>query len=147
VYNISSMNEIISSSLAAQKQISLLLGFFAMAALLLGAVGTYGVISYSVSQRTNEMGIRMALGAQQRDILRMVVTSGAKLVAIGIGGGLVLSALLTRFLASFLYGVKATDPVTFGGVAALLFAVALVACLVPARRATKVDPMIALRYE
>jgi len=147
VYNISSMNEIISTSLAAQKQISLLLGFFAMAALLLGGVGTYGVISYSVSQRTNEMGIRMALGAQRRDILRMVVTSGAKLVAVGIGGGLVLSAILTRFLASFLYGVKATDPVTFGGVAALLFTVAIVACLVPARRATKVDPMIALRYE
>ena len=147
VYNIASMNEIISASIASQKQISLLLGFFAMAALLLGAVGTYGVISYSVSQRTNEMGIRMALGAQRRDILGLVVSSGARLVAMGIACGLVLSVILTRFMASFLYGVKATDPVTFGGVSLLLFGVAIIACLVPARRATKVDPMIALRYE
>jgi len=141
------MNEIVASSIATQRQISLLLGFFALAALLLGAVGTYGVISYSVSQRTNEMGIRMALGAQRRDILSMVVTGGAKLVAMGIAAGLILSVFLTRFMASFLYGVKATDPVTFGGVALLLFSVAIAACVVPARRATKVDPMIALRYE
>jgi putative ABC transport system permease protein len=147
VYNIASMNEIVASSIATQRQISLLLGFFAVAALLLGAVGTYGVISYSVSQRTNEMGIRMALGAQRKDILGLVVTGGAKLVALGIAGGLLLSLFLTRFMASFLYGVKSTDPLTFGAVAFLLFSVAIVACVVPARRATKVDPMIALRYE
>ena len=147
VYNISTMDEIISMSIAQKRFLSVLLVFFGMAALMLGAVGTYGVISYSVSQRTNEMGIRLALGAQAHNILGMVLGQGAKLIAIGVGFGLAVALLASRFMASFVFGVTATDPVTFGGVALLLLCVAIAACYVPARRATKVDPLIALRYE
>ncbi len=147
VYNVSSMDEIISVSIARQRFLGVLLVFFGCAALLLGAVGTYGVISYSVSQRTNEMGIRMALGAQARNILGIVLGQGAKLIAIGVGCGLAVALLASRFMASFVFGVKATDPVTFGAVALLLLLVATAACYIPARRATRVDPMIALRHE
>jgi predicted permease len=147
VYNVSSMDEIISLSIARQRFLGVLLVFFGGAALLLGAVGTYGVISYSVSQRTNEMGIRMALGAQTNNILGLVLGRGAKLIAFGVGCGLVVALLASRLMASFVFGVSARDPVTFGGVGLLLLMVATAACYVPARRATRVDPMIALRHE
>ena len=147
VYNVEPMNEIIHTSIARERFATLLFVFFAGAALLLGAIGTYGVLSYSVSQRTHEMGIRMALGAEARDILGLVLRWGGKLIAAGIVVGVALAALFSRLLASMLYGVTTTDPMTFGLVSLVLIVVAIAACYIPARRATKVDPMIALRYE
>lgn len=147
VYAAQTMGEIVETSFAAQRFAGLLLGLFAGIALILAAVGIYGVMAYSVGQRTQEMGIRMALGATRRDILRLVLGRGSLLTFAGALIGLLACLGLTRFLASLLFGITATDPVTFLGVAFVLGAVALFACYVPARRATRVDPLIALRYE
>jgi putative ABC transport system permease protein len=141
------MDEVIAGLVAPQRFQMLLLGLFAMLALVLAAVGIYGVVSYSCSLRVHEFGIRMALGAERRDLLRMVIRKGAKLALIGVCVGLGGALLLTRFLSSMLYGVKPTDPLTLAGVSLMLTVVALLASYIPARRATNVDPMVALRYE
>ncbi|MHB8412401.1 MAG: ABC transporter permease [Candidatus Acidiferrales bacterium] len=133
--------------LADRRFLLLLVGLFAAAALALAAVGIYGVVAYSVTRRTQEIGIRMALGAQPRDVLRIILGEGARLAGIGVAIGLLVSFAVTQLMSSLLFGVKATDPVTFVGVALLLSLVALLACYVPARRAMRTDPMVALRYE
>ena len=147
VSNIRTMGEVVASSIAQQRFYMLLLSLFAVMALVLAAVGIFGVMSYSVTERTREIGIRMALGAQTRDVLRFIVGQGVMLAMIGVVIGLAGALLLTQFMAKMLYEVKAFDPVTFIVISLLLVGVALLACYIPARRATKVDPMVALRYE
>ncbi len=141
------MNQWVAAESAARRFVLQLIGTFALIAIVLTAVGIYGVLSYWMRQRTHEIGIRMALGAQKADVLRMVVRQGLKLALIGVAIGIVCALALTRFLSSLLYGVKPTDPLTFVVVSLILTAVALLACYIPARRAAKVDPMVALRYE
>jgi len=141
------MNELISISLASQRFSMILLGAFAGLALILSSIGIYGVVSYLVGQKTREIGIRIALGAQRSDVLRLVLGDGAKMVAVGLAVGLAAAFGLTRLMANMLFGVSTIDPLTFACVAAVLSSVALAACYIPARRAMRVDPMVALRYE
>jgi len=150
VYKVRTMQEIASQSMSSQRFPMILLGAFAALALLLASVGIYGVISYSVTRRVHEIGIRMALGAEKQDVFQMVIGQGLRLALAGLAIGVAAALILTRLLSSFsglLYGVRASDPVTFVTVSLLLTGVAGFACYIPARRATKVDPMVALRYE
>ena len=147
VFGITSMQDIVSGSISTQRLTMMLLGVFAALALTLSAIGIYGVISYLTGQRLHEIGVRMALGASSQDVLRMVLGEGMRATMIGVGVGIAAAIGLTRLISKVIYGVGATDPLTFIGVAALLVGVALLACYIPARRAMRVDPMIALRYE
>jgi predicted permease len=147
VYNVQTMNEVVSNSFAARRLSMILLGVFAALALLLACVGIYGVISYLVGQRTHEIGVRIALGAQRSDVLRLVIGHGARMALLGVAIGVGTALGLTRLMANQLFGVSAHDPLTFAGVAMLLTLVAVAACYIPARRAMRVDPMIALRHE
>ncbi|MGC1768977.1 MAG: FtsX-like permease family protein, partial [Candidatus Acidiferrales bacterium] len=147
VHSISTMDKIIARSLADRRFALELLGLFAAVALLLAAIGIYGVMAYSFSQRTHEVGIRIALGAQRADILRMALSEGMQIVAIGLATGLAGAAIMTRLFRSMLFNVAPADPITFATAAAILAAVALMACYIPAQRATQVDPLTALREE
>jgi ABC-type antimicrobial peptide transport system permease subunit len=141
------MEEVIAGTLAVRRFSMTLLNAFAVTALLLASVGLYGVISYLVGQRTHELGVRIALGAGRRDVLRLVVNHGMKMALGGVALGILAALGLTRLLTDMLYGVSATDPATFTVIGLSLVAVALAACFVPAWRATKVDPLVALRHE
>jgi putative ABC transport system permease protein len=147
VFDMEPMSDTVAGSLARPRFLSILLGAFSAIALVLAAVGIYGMMAYSVSQRTQEIGVRMALGARSSDVLKMVLSQGAKLAGLGISLGLLGAFALTRVMSTLLFEVSVTDPVTFAVVAPLLAVVALLACYIPARRATKVDSMIALRGE
>jgi putative ABC transport system permease protein len=145
--NVRTMQDVVANSVQRRRFSMLLLTIFAAVAMLLAAIGLYGVMSYSVAQRTKEIGIRMALGARRPDVLVLVVKQGMALVLLGIAAGIVLSLGMTRLISGMLFGITATDPLTFAGVALLLGAVAFLANYLPARRAASVDPMVALRYE
>src|ERR1700675_427360 len=147
LYNITTMDQLVSTSVAQPRlNLSLLVAFAALA-LVLSAVGVYGVMAYAVTQRTHEIGIRMALGAQGGDVLKQILVEGGRLAGIGLAVGLAAALVLTRLMTSLLFEVKPGDPLTFAAVAAVLILVALAACYIPARRATQVDPIVALRHE
>jgi len=147
VATIQPMTKLVNDAVARRRFNALLTGVFAAVALVLAAVGIFGVLNYTVSQRTQEIGLRVALGAQTRDVLRLVLGQGVRLIFTGLGIGLIASFGLTRVLAGMLFGITPTDPLTFATVSLLLAVVALLACYIPARRAMKVDPLRALRYE
>jgi putative ABC transport system permease protein len=144
---IQTMPRMLDGALVQERLLAKLSGFFSVLALLLACIGLYGVMSYEVVSRTHEIGVRMALGAQAMDVLRLIVSKGMALVILGVAVGLGAAYALTRFLATLLFGVTSTDLTTFGVVAAALITVAFLACYIPAKRATKVDPLVALRYE
>jgi putative ABC transport system permease protein len=141
------LEEIVGNSISTQRLAMILLTVFAGLALVLSAIGIYGVISYLTGQRTHEIGVRVALGASNIDVLRMILGQGMKLALIGMAIGIIAALGLTRLISKLVYGVGAFDPITFAGVTIILTAVALLSCYIPARRAMRVDPMIALRYE
>jgi putative ABC transport system permease protein len=147
VFGAQMLEETVAASLAERRFSMEMIGLFAVTALLLAGLGIYGVISYMVVERTREIGIRLALGAERRTVLRMVLRQGLELTSVGAAVGLVCALIVSRVMAGVLYGVQPTDPVTFAGVAVVLIAVALVACYVPAQRAIRIDPTIALRQE
>jgi ABC-type antimicrobial peptide transport system permease subunit len=147
VSEVKPMPTILTEAASTPRSITSLFAAFATLALILGVIGIYGVISFFVGQRTREIGIRMALGAQRRDVLQLVITEGLTLTLTGIAVGLVAALSLTRFLTAQLYGVSPTDPLDFAAVATLFATVAVAACYIPARRAMQVDPLVALRYE
>jgi predicted permease len=147
IYSVQTMNEVLSNSLAPRRLSMILLAGFAVLALAMSCVGIFGVTSYLISERTREIGVRMALGARRSDVLRLVVGQGARMVFLGVLVGVAASLALTRLMSNQLYGVSARDPLTFIGVAVVLLLVAVFACYIPARRATRIDPIIALRCE
>jgi ABC-type antimicrobial peptide transport system permease subunit len=147
VFRISTETETIDRQVFTEKMTARLSSLFGLLALLLACLGLYGLLSYEVTRRTREIGIRMAIGAQSHNVVRLVLGKALLLIGIGAIAGIAVASGVTRLLTSFLYGVKAGDPITLLGVAALLALVALAACYIPARRATKVDPLVALRYE
>jgi putative ABC transport system permease protein len=147
VRDLRTLNEVVNTSLHQERVVAQLGSFFSLFALALACLGIYGVLSFTVVQRTREIGVRIALGAQRRDVLALVVGQGLRLALLGLALGLVAALAVTRFIESLLYGVTATDPVTFVGVSLLLLVVAVLASWLPARRATKLDPMTVLRHE
>jgi putative ABC transport system permease protein len=147
VTNIASMDSIVAASVAQPRVLSQFVGVFAGFALLLAAIGIYGVMAYSVAARTQEMGIRMSLGAEPRDIVRLVVGQGMRLAFLGVAIGIAASLVLTRLISTLLFGVSTTDPVEFSLAATVIVTTALIACYLPARRATRVDPIVVLRFE
>jgi putative ABC transport system permease protein len=147
VFNLRTMQQIVSQSIAPRRFSALLMCIFGAVALALAGVGIYGMVSYSVAQRTAEIGIRMALGAQRRHVLRMVIKQAMGLALLGVVVGLIAALALAQLFRNLLFGVGAADPFTFGAVTVVLFGVALLACWLPAHRAAKVDPLMALRYE
>jgi putative ABC transport system permease protein len=147
IYGVKTLAQRVSDATAASRSLTVLFTAFALLALVLGSVGIYGIVSYAVTQRTHEIGVRMALGAHTRDILRLILQHGVVLVLAGVAIGVAGALGLTRFLATLLFGITPTDTLTFVVVSLVFFLIAMFASLIPARRATKVDPLIALRYE
>jgi putative ABC transport system permease protein len=147
VHDMRPMEQVVAETISTRRLTLWLIGGFGAIALVLAVVGIYGVMSYAVTERVHEIGVRMALGAQRRDVLRLVVGSGMRLAAAGLALGAVAAFLATRAMTSLLFGVRASDPITYLTISALLAAAAFAACYIPARRATKLDPLVALRYE
>ena len=147
MYRVRTMDQQVAESLARRRFSMLLLGIFASVALVLATIGIYGVMAYLVNQGTRELGIRMALGATPRNILNLVVRQGMALAVAGVTIGLLAAFLLTRLIQSLLFGVNASDPITFAGISVLLAIITLIACYIPARRAARIDPLVSLRYD